>query len=335
MGGLYDAAFVERLKAGVESVLDGWNLSSQCSVKLLTVSENATFHLHDPTTERTLVARVHRPGYHTREEIVSELLWIEALRTKQVVHTPAPVPRDTGGYLAVFDDEGEERDVVAFEFMVGVEPSEGDGLVDGFHELGAISARLHAHSRAWSRPQGFQRKTWNFDTIVGDNPHWGAWQDSLHLDSAGQSVLSRAVDELRISTDEYGCSEARFGLIHADLRLANLLADGNRLGVIDFDDCGFGWFGYDFAAAISFIEEEAYIPELFDAWIEGYCTVAPLDISDKAMIPTLVMLRRIQLTAWIASHAETPTAQELGNTFTAGTVRLARQFLNGQRPFGV
>ena len=146
--------------------------------------------------------------------------------------------------------------------------------------------------------------------------------------------MSETVDQLRVRTDAYGYDKARFGLIHADLRLANLLADGSRLGVIDFDDCGFGWFGYDFAAAISFIEEQAYVPDLFDAWVKGYRSVATLEAEDEAMIPTLVMLRRIQLSAWIASHSETPTAQELGSTFTTGTVRLANRFLNGERPFG-
>ncbi len=38
------------------------------------------------------------------------------------------------------------------------------------------------------------------------------------------------------------------------MRLANLLIDGDRVTLIDFDDCGFGWFMYDFAAAISFFE---------------------------------------------------------------------------------
>lgn len=40
-----------------------------------------------------------------------------------------------------------------------------------------------------------------------------------------------------------------------------------------------------------------------------------------------IMLRRIQLTAWIASHGETPTAQVMGTTYTAGTVALAEQYL--------
>ncbi|MDC6726326.1 phosphotransferase enzyme family protein, partial [Leclercia adecarboxylata] len=119
----------------------------------------------------------------------------------------------------------------------------------------------------------------------------------------------------------------RFGLVHADLRLANLLVDGDHLHLIDFDDCGFSWFMYDFAAAVSFFEQEPIIPALMDAWVEGYRTVLPLAAEDAAMLPVFVMLRRIMLVAWIASHSETPTAQELGIPYTQDSLVLADRFL--------
>jgi Ser/Thr protein kinase RdoA (MazF antagonist) len=46
------------------------------------------------------------------------------------------------------------------------------------------------------------------------------------------------------------------------------------------------------------------------------------------MLPTFVMLRRLLLTAWIGSHAETPTATEVAETYTAGTLALAENFLS-------
>jgi Ser/Thr protein kinase RdoA (MazF antagonist) len=111
------------------------------------------------------------------------------------------------------------------------------------------------------------------------------------------------------------------------MRAANLLVEGDRLGVIDFDDCGLSWFAYDFAAAISFMEHEPFIPDLMAAWLEGYRRVAPLDAEHEAALPMFIMLRRMQLTAWIASHAETPTAQSMGTAYTDGTVALAERYL--------
>lgn len=325
---LYNETLVAHLHRGAESTIDHWGLSPDTTVDLLTISENATFLATDAASDRKVVLRVHRPGYHTRDEIESELSWITDLRRAGVVDTPEPLLCKTGGHIAGFDMNGEHRPVVAFSFMTGREPSPRDDLVDGFRTLGAISARLHGHSRAWTPPGNFVRKTWDFNTTVGPVPHWGDWRAAPGLTSESTALLERTCEVLRDRLAAYGTGTDRFGLIHADLRLANLLIDGDRLGVIDFDDCGFGWFAYDFAAAISFFEHDPVIPALQAAWVEGYRTVAPLSVEDEAMLPTFIMLRRLLLTAWVAGHSETPTAQEVGPGYTDGTVIMADRFLS-------
>lgn len=324
---MYDEGFLQRLEHGLRSALPRWDVSPGTRLELLTVSENATFRATHTGTGSDIVFRVHRPGYHTRDEILSELAWIGALREEAVVATPRPIPLRNGELLAEIDDEGTARHVVAFEFVPGREPDEAGDLTGWFRELGAIHARLHAHSKGWQRPAGFTRKVWNFASTVGDAPLWGDWRAGLGLTADGRAILERTVGVLKRELGRIGEEPESFGLIHADLRLANLLADGQRLTLIDFDDCGFSWYLYDFAAAISFLEHQPYIPALQDAWTEGYRTMAPLSDVEAARIPTFIMLRRLLLTAWIASHAETPTAQAMGEAYTLGTVALADAFL--------
>ncbi len=327
MTGLYQDTLVEELLHGVNSVLHRWGLSADSGLSLLCISENATFRADDPERDRPVVFRVHRPGYHGYDEIVSELAWINDLRTNRVVETPCPLEDREGELVASFRHRGELRYLVAFEFMPGVEPGESDDLNDGFRQLGEITARLHQHARCWQTPPGFDRKVWNFETMLGSQPHWGDWRNALGLDPDGENLLAGCVSLLSRQLDEYGAGPERFGLIHADLRLANLLAEDGRLAVIDFDDCGFGWYLYDFAAAISFIETSPQIPALQQAWVQGYRKVASLSPRDESAIPMFIMLRRLLLTAWIASHAETPTARELGSGYTGDTVQLARDYL--------
>lgn len=324
---LYHDAFLARLEGGLRSALPTWNIDETAKLSLLTISENATFKVDDAEGGRRLVLRVHRPAYHSDQEIASELQWIEALRATGVIATPAPLHARDGRLLATFFDGETQRNVVAFEFMSGKAPDEADDLARWYRHLGEISARLHAHSRAWSPPSGFVRKTWTFDTIIGPNAYWGDWRAALGLDAAGRAILERVAARLQHETAAFGTSPDRFGLIHADMRAANLLVDGERLGVIDFDDCGFSWFAYDFAASISFMETAPVIPELMAAWLDGYARLAPLDPEQVAALPMLVMLRRMQLTAWIASHSETPTAQSMGTAYTAGTIELADRYL--------
>lgn len=323
---IYDEQFLQQLEAGLCDAFPAWGLGPSAVLSRLGISENALFLATEGA--RRVVLRVHRPHYHSAAEIASELAWIEALRADGIVATPAPLRARDGGLIVGFSAGGTHRLAVAFQHMSGTEPGAGEDRVPWYGKLGAISARMHLHAQAWRRPAGFVRKRWNFDTIIGASAHWGNWRAAPGLDAPGRAVLERAHAHLQAATAEFGEGADRFGLIHGDMRAANLLVDGTRLGVIDFDDCGLSWFGYDFAAAISFIEHESVVPDLQAAWLAGYRSIASLAEEQERALPMLVMLRRMQLTAWIASHAETPTAKSLGPAFTAGTVALAEAYLS-------
>lgn len=324
---MYHADFLTRLEVLLKAELSCWGLSARTDLRLLTYSENASFRASDPVSGQDLVLRVYRPGYHSREEIDSELAWLLAIGKAGVIETLVPRALEEGGYIADILDAGTLRHVAGFVFVEGREPSEEDDLVRWYREIGAINARLHAHTKAWSLPAGFTRKRWDFDAMLGERALWGDWRAALGLDPEGRALLEQTAHRLHARLDAYGTGPERFGLIHGDTRLANLLVDGDRLTVIDFDDCGFSWYLYDFASSISFIEHKPYIPDLQRAWIEGYRSVAPLADEECAILPDLVMLRRMLLTAWLASHSETPTSQELGETYTQGTVALARNYM--------
>ena len=62
-------------------------------------------------------------------------------------------------------------------------------------------------------------------------------------------ILEAVETTIRHRLAAYGKSPDRYNLIHADMRFANLLVDEIDTRLIDFDDCGFGWLMYDFAAA--------------------------------------------------------------------------------------
>ena len=126
----------------------------------------------------------------------------------------------------------------------------------------------------------------------------------------------------------FGTGPERFGLIHADMRLANLLVNGRDIQVIDFDDCGFGWFLFDLGASVSFFEHDPRTPALCDAWQRGYRRILPLPAKDAAEIPTFVLLRRLQLVAWVGSHRFADSARDLGAEFTRGACELAERYLS-------
>ena len=295
------------------------------TAELCNVSENHTYRVEDP--ERgTFALRVHRPGYRTALQIESELQWLDALRRDGAVDTCVPVPSLNGDLVV---DAGSHN-VVLWEWLPGTEPDpEGDEVFDGFRTLGAISARMHEHARAWTLPPGFDRPTWDHEHTLGASGYWGRWQDGLGMGAEELALLTRLDETIERRLRAYGQSGDRFGLVHADIRLANLLVDDGNVWVIDFDDSGFAWFMYDFATTVSFMEEHPRVPELRDAWLEGYRSVAPLGAEDEAELDTFVMLRRLLLVAWIGSHHTFATeAAELGAGFTSVTCELAERYLS-------
>lgn len=327
-----DAAI--RLEPIARRALSEYGLGPDADLTLLNVSENATYAVDDPASSVRTILRIHRHGYHDGPEIESELSWLEALREEEGVRTPRVLPAPDGRRLLAMPENGsrDPRYVVHFEWLPGTEPTPTDErLPQSFELLGAITARMHRHVQSWHRPGGFRRFAWDYNGAFGAEARWGRWQDGVAVGPAEREVLGRLDTVLGKRLARFGCGPNRYGLVHADLRLANLLVDGEQPGdvaVIDFDDCGWSWFLYDFGAAVSFFEHDPRIPELTDAWVRGYRSVRSLRPEDEAEIPTFVLMRRLLLMAWIGSHSGTDLAQSMGAEYTAGSCELAEGYLS-------
>jgi Ser/Thr protein kinase RdoA (MazF antagonist) len=319
---------LDRLQGVAERAVRLYALPGPVTVKLINLSENATYRVDDPATGSKWALRVHREGYHSRKAIASELAWQIALKASGAAITPTPIPGKDGDLIQTVAYEGlpRPRNVVLFAWEDGQEPAATDAA--GFESLGEIAARMHAQVRTWQRPPWFERHTWDFETSLGSRPHWGRWQDGMGMTREARETMGGTVKLVERRLAMFGKAPDRFNLIHGDMRLANLLMDGGTIKVIDFDDCGFSWFLYDCATTVSFFEDSPEVPALIEAWVRGYRRVGMLSVEEEAEIETFVMLRRLLLVAWIGSHAETELAQSMGVAYTQATLPLCERYLS-------
>lgn len=319
---------LRNMRAAAEAAIGLYRLPSHATVVLVNLSENATYRIEDPCSSQRWALRVHREGYHSKNGIASELAWLTALRNDGAVVTPRPVKGIDGELVQVVSHRTLERPrhVVLFEWETGIEPAENDAPV--FEMLGETTARMHMHATSWRRPAWFERHTWDFQTSLGDRPHWGSWRTGIGMTPEKERLFARTVEAIHRRLEHFGKAPNRFGLIHGDMRLANLLVDGPRVKVLDFDDCGFGWRLYDCATAVSFFEHKPDVPKLISAWVRGYRRHLALSAEEELEIPTFVMLRRLVLVAWIASHAETDLAKSTGQQYTNDTASLCDTYLS-------
>jgi Ser/Thr protein kinase RdoA (MazF antagonist) len=306
-------------EAGVEGALSLWAETEGGRATLINVSENHTYRIETPAG--TSVLRLHRPGYQSRETILSELAWVAALR--ELLPVPRPLPGRDG---ALLQEIAPGRSAVLFAFEPGREPSERDDLAPLFKTLGKYAAVAHQHVEVWAPPDGFVRQSWTIEAFLDPDGLWGDWRVAPGVEGDVRATIVELDGRLRERLTAYGGGANRFGLIHADMRLANVLVDADRVTLIDFDDSGFCWFLYDLAASLSFIETRPDLSALIDAWIEGYTGLRPLSDEDLDMVEPMILLRRMALLAWIGSHGETPLASRHAPRFAADTAALARRF---------
>ncbi len=320
---------MDRVRACAVGALAAYGGHPGAAVELLNVSENATFLVSDPGAGPS-VLRVHRLGYHTEREIASELAWMDALRAEAGVRTPRVLPAADGRRVVTVAerDGGAARHCVRFEFLPGTEPTE-ELTTSHFAELGEITARMHRHARSWPRPAWFTRFHWDYPAAFGEAARWGRWQDGIGVGPSERQVLTRLDHVLRARLAAFGTGPARYGLVHADTRLANLLVHDGSVSVIDFDDSGFSWYLYDLGTAVSFFEHSPEVPALVDSWLDGYRLAGQLSAEDQAEIWTFIMFRRLLLVAWIGSHRGVDIAADLGAGYTQGSCDLAESYLSG------
>jgi Ser/Thr protein kinase RdoA (MazF antagonist) len=318
---------LEHLERLANASLPLWPVPEGARARLINVSENATY-LVEADGFRSIL-RIHRPAYHSRRGIGQELAWSQALAADGMVETPPPIAGVNGELVQEGHVEGlpEPRLMVMFAFAPGRQPDENEDLTAPFERLGAIAARTHLHSQAWKKPVPLERLIWDADAVFGAKANWGNWRDAPNVTPEIRDVLEQCEALVCRRLAAFGKGQDRYGLVHADMRLANLLIEGERTTLIDFDDCGSGWFLYDFATGVSFMEDHPQVPALRRAWVKGYRSVRPLSDAEETEIDTFIMLRRMALLAWIGSHIEAPEPQAMAPHFAANTAKLASDYL--------
>ncbi len=311
--------------------LKKYEWSEDVYAKLLVLSENATYMVRScKTDEEKGVLRVSRPGYHTLSELNSEMNWLRQINDYTPLIVANPLNGSDGEPIQQIEgSDGEVYYCIICEYLEGSEPDESDHskLVTDFEMLGETTAYLHRQASIWNGTRSIDRIEWTYDNIIGKTAAWGRWQDFEGMDPEAQECLEEVCKIIQKRLKRYGKTQDNWGLIHADLRLSNILVEGDIVKVIDFDDCGFGWYLHDLASAVSFIEHKDIVPDLINAWLSGYKKVMPFTDTDFEEIDTFIMMRRLQLMAWLASHRESGPAAELSDGYLDGTMWLAERYI--------
>ncbi len=281
-------------------------------VSFVARSENVSFRVTDARGHAQFVLRLHRPTYHTLEELTAERMWIRALLEAGIA-VPSPLTtRDGREYATVAIAATRERRHVGLARWTDgdvlaqrLRHTESVRLIEGyFVQLGAIMAAMHNQACAWRIPAAFKRHAVDADGLMGDAPFWGRFWEHPNLSSVERDLLLRTRDRIHAALMRYGTRPDSFSLIHADLHPANLIVHGDTLTVIDFDDAGFGWHLYDVAVALLSYRSEPYYASVEAALLRGYRRHRAMSSESLALVPMFMLIRDMAQIGWMMQRPE-------------------------------
>ncbi len=280
-------------------------------LKLVSLSENVTFRVTD-RNGAFYVLRLHRPGYHTFDELNSERVWITALSDAGIAVPRAVSARNGGHYIPVMIAGTKEQRYVGLSHWANGEllaevlrqPKNARDVEGYYAQLGSIAASMHNQASPWRVPATFKRHAFDADGLMGDAPFWGPFWEHAALSNAERKLLLHTRDRIRASLERYGRDAATYSMIHADLHAGNLLLHGDRLTVIDFDDSGFGWHQYDVAVALFASWKSSDYPILERAFVRGYRNTREISDEALALVPMFLLIRGLAIIGWIHQRPE-------------------------------
>ena len=96
----------------------------------------------------------------------------------------------------------------------------------------------------------------------------------------------------------------QFGLIHGDFWAGNLLINQQEIGVIDFADCGFGYWIYDLARFLNdYIYERDFLLYL-DKLLYGYNQIRPFPEAQLPHIKTFIAAQYAAYGLWQVNRSQ-------------------------------
>ncbi len=323
---------VRRLEAAGHDVLGEWDLSG-ATLELLKHRENAVFKVEKEGFKAAL--RMHRHGYHSDDELRSELQWMQAL-SESGIHVPDVIPARTGDLFVNHTAPGLPGSIQVdlFQWIAGVQlGSVEEGVSDEanvdqtFGALGELAARVHNQAASWTLPDGFTRHAWDEDGLAGENPFWGRFWE---LDSASKEekdLLVRGRDRVHEDLARLDKSPDTYSMIHADFASENIMIDDDGVRLIDFDDAGFGWHLFELVTSLFFIAGEDYFDQALDALIKGYRRHRQLGDEDLDLLPLFFVARSFTYVGWAHTRSETDTAKELTPMILQAACELTEEYL--------
>ena len=304
-----------------------YQLSESYEVKLLKYSENITCLVTDEKQMLKGVLRINRPHYHTLEELIGEVTWMEEIKKDTDLILPQIYKGIDGELIQSFVEQNTTYYCSMFSFLEGnlIREMEGEELLQQIENVGKIAATLHCQIENRKSRNELARFIWGYEELLGEQPRWGSWEHYSGLTQENIKLFQRVSSIIKKRLERYGKDKRKYGLIHADLHLSNIIVNHEKIQVFDFDDCGYSWYLYDLGCSL--VQYSKNLECYVHAWIKGYEEIRSVTKEDKQEIPTFLLMRRLARLGWMSTRSKNDTVKEVGEDYLKATIDMAEKYL--------
>ena len=303
------------------TALDSYGIQAD-RIKLMGVSDNITYRV-ETKPGRWYLLRLHQNEQTSKGEIISELVWLEYLKTTDLV-APVGVKNTDNSYVTEIRTKFAEKSQLCslMEWVDGRLINE-DTQSARISNIGALMAKLHNYSAEFQPDNSFTRPVWGAKSLLADLDKLGGNYHQF-MSKEDYRVFQRAVEKVCVEIAELETNSRDFGMIHADLHMGNVLLHKGELRMIDFGRCGYGHYMYDVAQSFLGI-----IPVQRKSFLEEYQTQRQLPDNHKSELGTFYIMACIEN---ICFHSSDPLEIEDLTKKTPFFLTLLDMYLS-EKPF--
>jgi len=235
------------------------------------------------------------------EGIASELTWLAALRAEAGIPVPEPIPTVDGKLLTRIVTPGvpEGKYVSLMRWVDGRRLTVKSMRPLHLKAWGQLVGRLHQFAAGWQAPEGFERPVWDWHGQLGEGVlRYPTDELIASMPPHFQEPFKLVSEQTREVMESFGKGPYAYGMIHADMFLENVLFKKGEPRIIDFEDCGFGYWMFDIGVVLAQWPWTEDFPLVRDSFFDGYSSVRVLPDEQLKHLDLFMAAQHATMVLW-------------------------------------
>jgi Ser/Thr protein kinase RdoA (MazF antagonist) len=234
-------------------------------------------------------------------EVRLQVGWLQSLAKHSAVVVPLPMHTVDGEPFALVECGHGRRRAMLLCWVPGrLLRRRGD---DVYRSAARMIAQLHQHAESYRIPRGRSCRRLDGDWLFGERFFPRATRAGKKLSASQRKIAATAERFVRDSMATLDDGKRRFGLIHADLNLDNIVFHQGQPSPIDFDEFGMGWYLFDLAELIRTSVRPDNWRERKQLAVTAYTAARSLDDAELHAFDAFIVATFAQYLNWAFLHA--------------------------------